>query len=449
MSKKSNSPENPRLDPKTCCTCHAAISDQSSYIRCVKCKDFIQCFECFSTGRSYFLDGQQRLICGKLMVSHPVSHGYFVVRPFSSPVYREDWDQEEELLLLQGIKMLGVDNWQEIAKVVITKRDFECKEHYYNTYIFPSNCSCPLPEERVLEKVEADEPIYPSPVQGHSNDSKPSDRHVDNLKKNKRTKPATTGEFSGYMPYRHEFETEFMNDAENLVKDLHIVDDEKEEAFYSKMNYLQSYNFIVAQRKEKCKIIEDWEINKIEIKNETKNKQKILPSKYKSVVEAENITELKEINQRLLTLAPYLGLEKTFEFIKAIDQNMKENHQINEYKEWQSYQIESLNEGYMFKKLQEYAEKTEIDGWNREIQEYLKKPINGMYKNKFLSQDENIFCSTNKINPNFYLAVKDFLIREFSIQEFQKENLMQIATDNSSFQQMEMIFDYLQNIGII
>ena len=103
----------------------------------------------------------------------------------------------------------------------------------------------------------------------------------------------------------------------------------------------------------------------------------------------------------------------------------------------------------MFKKLKENAEKMDLDGWNNEIQKYNKISLNGNCNNKFLSHDENKLCVANKIDPNYYLATKDFLIREFSIKVLSKENLRKIATDESSYQQMEIIYDYLQNNGMI
>ncbi|KAG1226030.1 hypothetical protein G6F68_019815 [Rhizopus microsporus] len=42
----------------------------------------------------------------------------------------EDWDADEELLLIEAAEKMGIGNWQAIADYVGTKNKADCEQHY-------------------------------------------------------------------------------------------------------------------------------------------------------------------------------------------------------------------------------------------------------------------------------------------------------------------------------
>ncbi|KAL8511388.1 hypothetical protein ACS0TY_017975 [Phlomoides rotata] len=60
------------------------------------------------------------------------------------PLICPDWNADEEMLLLEGIEMYGLANWNEVAEHVGTKNRSQCIEHYNKEYM---NSTCfPLPD---------------------------------------------------------------------------------------------------------------------------------------------------------------------------------------------------------------------------------------------------------------------------------------------------------------
>ena len=113
-----------------CLTCGTSLVKQK-YVRCLKCPEFVQCLSCLSVGR-----------CDEV---HEVSHPYLILDDGGPVVYQEGWNREEEALLLIGLNLYGIGNWDEICKLQENKTADECEEHYLETYLQSSLAPLPLP----------------------------------------------------------------------------------------------------------------------------------------------------------------------------------------------------------------------------------------------------------------------------------------------------------------
>lgn len=122
-------------------------------IKCAECNDFDLCVECYSVGVE--------------IKSHKNDHDYYVKDPLNFPIFTEEWSASEELLLLEGIELFGMGNWDDIVDYVATKTAPQCSEHYFSTYIdIPTN---PLPDmtkqfteeeyERAIERFNTAQPV--------------------------------------------------------------------------------------------------------------------------------------------------------------------------------------------------------------------------------------------------------------------------------------------------
>ncbi|KAL6999906.1 hypothetical protein U1Q18_001060 [Sarracenia purpurea var. burkii] len=112
-----------------CNYCNKDISGKIR-IKCVMCPDFDLCVECFSVGAE--------------VTPHKSNHPYRVMDNLSFPLICPDWNADEEILLLEGIEMYGLGNWNEVAEHVGTKTKTQCIDHYNAIYM---NSPCfPLPD---------------------------------------------------------------------------------------------------------------------------------------------------------------------------------------------------------------------------------------------------------------------------------------------------------------
>lgn len=112
-----------------CNYCNKDISGKIR-IKCSKCPDFDLCVECFSVGAE--------------VTPHRSNHPYRVMDNLSFPLICQDWNADEEILLLEGIEMYGLGNWTEVAEHVGTKNKEQCINHY--TALYMNSPSYPLPD---------------------------------------------------------------------------------------------------------------------------------------------------------------------------------------------------------------------------------------------------------------------------------------------------------------
>ncbi|OBZ71060.1 Transcriptional adapter ADA2 [Grifola frondosa] len=193
-------------EPGTQIECDNCGCDLTHSIR-IKCADPVCeagdgvdiCPSCFCNGKEF----------GK----HKRGHPYRVVELHSYPIFSEDWGADEESLLLEGISLQGLGNWQAIAEHVGTRSKEEVEAHYKTVYI--NSPQWPLP------RMDVHFDIDPSEFQERKR------RRISTMNTNPPPNPkvAPTSapgvhEVATFLPGRLEFEHEMDNEAEDLVKDL-------------------------------------------------------------------------------------------------------------------------------------------------------------------------------------------------------------------------------------
>ncbi|KAJ2795014.1 Transcriptional adapter ada2, partial [Coemansia furcata] len=126
------------------------------------------------------------------------------------------WSADEELLLIDGLRQFGMGNWKDAADHVATKTKEECEQHYNEVYV--GSASWPLPDmDRQFDvkfaRAHGDRKNgLAAPSKSKTLSSQPSNHEI-----------------IGYMPGRLEFETEYENEAEQVIKDMVITDDDSPE----------------------------------------------------------------------------------------------------------------------------------------------------------------------------------------------------------------------------
>ncbi|KAI9632507.1 uncharacterized protein MKK02DRAFT_20124, partial [Dioszegia hungarica] len=157
------------------------------------CRDVDLCPSCFCEGK----EGQR----------HKAWHDYRVEEYLSTPIFSPDWGADEELLLISGLITFGLGNWLEVAGYIGTRTKEECEKHYYEVFLGPMNAefSVDADEWQARKKARIEEMRKPQTL------PPPTGPLVS---------APTNHEVAGFMPGRLEFEHEVENEAEMAVKDL-------------------------------------------------------------------------------------------------------------------------------------------------------------------------------------------------------------------------------------
>ena len=74
---------------------------------------------------------------------------YKIINKLSENLFTSDWTLGEEIKLLGAIERLGLNNWEEISKI-LGKGKLECESHYYTFYYKSKNDF--LPNDKLINK---------------------------------------------------------------------------------------------------------------------------------------------------------------------------------------------------------------------------------------------------------------------------------------------------------
>ncbi|KAL7411186.1 hypothetical protein BDY24DRAFT_331249, partial [Mrakia frigida] len=213
-----------------CDFCHSDIT-HTVRIKCAAtgCEEVDLCPSCFCKGKE----------AGK----HKRWHPYKVVEQHSYPIFTESWGADEELLLIEGLTLFGLGNWQDAAEHVGTRTREECEQHYLEVWVgkgekevgvankvsrvevspsfFLSTRSKKLIAVWLNLKFEIDSETFQSRKKRRIEEMRTKTTELPNPQNSKPLVSAPTNhEIGGFMPGRLDFEHELHDEAENAVKDM-------------------------------------------------------------------------------------------------------------------------------------------------------------------------------------------------------------------------------------
>eukprot|EP01132_Coremiostelium_polycephalum_P001249 gene1249-1576_t len=347
-------------------------------IRCSVCQDFDLCLECFSVGVE--------------ISPHKNYHDYHVVENMHFPMFTEDWGADEELLLLEGIEMYGMGNWNDVAENVGSKSAPECKSHYFTYYI--NSATSPLPDVSKVLTTRDDVQFRraKSSNVNTSNEKITRDRGKSKTgNKSVGTNQHQDGEGPsgpvidsvGFMKNRGHFEHEHDNEAEIVVKDLTFEPDDTPEDREIKLQILESYNERLDERiRRRNFIIEKGLLD------------------YKKI-ERKRFKDDKEIYNNLKVFLQTMSKEDHEKLVNGliIEKNVK--NRIEQLQMYRENGIKTLNEGSIF---DDEKRKRETEKQYRKSKSDLgyfqqtEKPLGNLYKTpkQQSKEKEEMFLGINK-----------------------------------------------------
>jgi transcriptional adapter 2-alpha len=211
------------------------------------------------------------------------------------------------------------------------------------------------------------------------------------------------------MERRGEFGNEFNDEAEHIIDGLTFDADEPINSMNSKIQALQCYNSQLQVRKLKTKVVLEWQLHYGK------------PRDWQNTMGGQTPAE-RDIDARLLTLAPYIGRKKTEGIAAKIHELSRTTETIAARQRWQKNGIQSISEGVLFSMLETLVRdgkvsEVEVHKWNRAIAEYESEARTAEPEDaKLLTQKELELCQVDDIRPPMFVALKDLIIREYAVR---------------------------------
>ncbi|WPK27528.1 hypothetical protein PUMCH_004920 [Australozyma saopauloensis] len=392
--------------------CDVCSSDCTNRIRikCAICTDYDLCVPCFASGSA--------------TLDHKPWHDYQIIEQNTYPIFDADWGADEELLLIQGCETFGLGNWQDIADHIGNRSKEEVEKHYNAVYL-DSNLY-PLPK--------MDEDF--SDILAH--DFLLKRKHRLEERKNMplpppKIKPSASvplcHEIQGYMPGRLEFDHEAENEAEVPVKDMIFDPDDLAGDIDLKLTVLDIYNSRLTTRAEKKRVL---------IANNLLEYRKNIANDKRKLKEEKEF--LRKINAYIRIMTP-----QDFEAFSAdLLTELRCRLRIQQLQNWRRNGITTQEDGLKYEKDKlirqahyqrmgngsGLASRTmasqSLSNGVRKVStpqpDYKPKlnlsnsraPLDISHATDFelLSPEEKQLCSTLRVLPKPYLAIKNQLMKE-------------------------------------
>ena len=232
------------------------------------------CVRCFILKTKFNPKEKVNYIINEMTLNTYKFTNYKILNKFPENLFTQDWTLGDEIKLLGAIERLGLNNWEEISKI-LGKGKFECESHYYTFYYRSKNDFLPddniinsnsllsnkVEENKYMNKIKQNIGYIPFSENNKQNRSVSKNNiKKDDQDKNKHVNQ-NVYDILGYWEKRKDYDVEFKNEAEIQMseiefheKDINDNIDNKEEININYKN-LKNYNNILDEREERKKLI--------------------------------------------------------------------------------------------------------------------------------------------------------------------------------------------------
>ena len=273
-----------------CCVCNKNITNQIKVIlESTNPKNKIYqkglnfnalCLKCFLLKTKYNSKENIYYVGNEITLYNFKFSNYSILNKMNENIFTNDWTIGDEIKLLEAIEKLGLENWEEISKI-LGKGKFECESHYY-TFYYKSKDDY-LPSEKIINinnlnknnnnsknllKInKKEENKYLLKIQENigyipfSDNNKPNRSISKNIKKDDQdlNKPINQNIYDnlGYWVKRKDYDVEFKNEAEIELSELEFKDEDNMEQIKNNFKCLKNYNNVLDEREERKKLVEE------------------------------------------------------------------------------------------------------------------------------------------------------------------------------------------------
>ena len=331
------------------------------------------CINCFIFKTKYNPKEKVNYIINEMTLNAYKFTNYKILNKLSENLFTYDWTLGDEIKLLGAIERLGLNNWEEISKI-LGKGKFECESHYYTFYYKSKNDF--LPDDKILKLNNKNNISKKNILHLNKNaensfmniinqnigyipfveSSKPnrSLSKNNNIKKDDQDKNKSYNQniydILGYWEKRKDYDVEFKNEAEIQMSEIEFQENDNKDNIYINYKNLKNYNNILDEREERKNLIIEKNLFDVrkqinfskrlskqdkEIFQMMKFNMKYLTKEQFLFVFESNVLE-KNIKARLNQLLFYKDLgcntyEDIQKYINEIKKENKKNKEENEF----------------------------------------------------------------------------------------------------------------------
>jgi transcriptional adapter 2-alpha len=387
-------------------------------IKCHVSKSDI-CLECFKDGKE--------------TETHKKDMPYSVIDNLTEDLH-DGWEVAEELALLEGLRLYGIGNWEDIATHIGTRNSATCKKHYWKYYLGldrrDTNTGT-VSSGAAVASSRSPSPSIPTGKGGASGGTKTGATESTELPGH---------DISGYLPLRGDFEIEHDNDAELAIADMDFPVNDNPTERSLKLKIIEMYNAKLDERERRKKMVErygllDFQKLKADMKRRPQDE--------------------REVYDRMRVFARFLEKHEHDQFVESLIHEMHLRKRISKLREYRQNGIRTLQEGQLYdlekqKRDQEakikkhradasylFKKKTTTGGAQRSARYAQRAGVSdkggpGASESALpkvelnydmmdlsdspdvdkLSEKEKQLCGTLRLEPRKYLVVKDTLLKE-------------------------------------
>ena len=330
------------------------------------------CIKCFVFKTKFNPKEMVNYVINEMTLNTYKFTNYKILNKFSANLFTKDWTLGQEIKLLGAIERLGLNNWEEISKI-LGKGKFECESHYYTFYYKSINDF--LPDDKIINinnnkcskniflSNKKQESLYIDKIKQNigyvpfSDNNKPNRSLTkNNIKKdeNDKNRPSNQNMYDtlGYWEKRKDYDVEYKNEAEIQMSEIEFNDNDNTDKLNINYTSLKNYNNVLDEREERKNFVIEKNLFDIrkqisfdkklskhdhEIFQIIKYYMKYLTKEQFLFVFESNVLE-KNIKTRLNQLLYYknLGCNTYDDIQKYINEIKKENIKNKEEKEIKS-----------------------------------------------------------------------------------------------------------------
>ena len=362
------------------------------------------CVNCFILKTKYDPKSNTYYSTNEITFINYKYNDYRILTKMSDPLFTEDWSLADEIKLIGAVEKLGLENWEDISKV-LNKGKFECESHYY-TFYYKEKDDYLINDNLVndnnnnsVKKLEMNKDkenillfsliqnMGYTPFSENNNKLEHSIVNNNNFKKEKKKKLISQNIYDtlGFWSKRNEYDVEYKNEAEILLSELEFKDNDDYKTINMNYKILQNYNNILEEREERKKLV---------------NEKNLFDYRKQINFDKKLSNEDREIYTNTKCFLKYLTKEQFY--------YMNENNILEK-------NIKALlNQLIMYQKL---GCKTFDD-----IQKYINevKKINNKNNNEINQNDEKMKLRESTINPLKKIKRKFIVIKKNKFRNFKK-----------------------------
>ena len=234
------------------------------------------CVRCFVLKTKFNSKEKVNYVINEMTLNAYKFINYKILNKLSENLFTLDWTLGEEIKLLGAIERLGLNNWEEISKI-LGKGKFECESHYYTFYYKSKNDF--LPNDKLINKNinnnnspniliqnKNEENKYINKIKQNigyipfsENNKQNRSLSKNNIKKDEqdKTKPVNQNIYYilGYWEKRKDYDIEYKNEAEIQMSEIEFRENDNPENIEINYKNLKNYNNVLDEREERKNLV--------------------------------------------------------------------------------------------------------------------------------------------------------------------------------------------------